>query len=173
LSLYVAPDGSQYHLHPEFVEVTHNVLDGSQHIKASLCRPCHTEIRDGKVPKLSIAAGVEFGSAARIGLPSLTLVEEYLIAQGRMLISVIKLVGSQPPTRQSARRGHVITFPHSGPSAAAEHLRAVDARNGGTYPRVDGINDLIFISFIGSRNEWESHLLGGMPGSDNGHFNNM
>jgi len=150
-----------YHLHRELVR---NQIDEPTHISASLCKQCHTAIVKNNIPKLSIAAGVDFGSAARIRLPSLTLVEEYLIAQGRMLISIVKLIGSQTATCQSARRGHVITFPHSGPTALVERERALATGDEGVYPRLDGISDVIFVSFVGSRNQWETHLLGGLPG---------
>ena len=98
-----------------------------------------------KIPKLSIAGGVDFGLPSRIGLETLTLAEEYLIAQARLLVSIVKLVGSQPTSRQSAKRGHIITFPHNGPTALAEHRRAHFETDEGIYPRVDGLSDVIFV----------------------------
>ena len=161
-SVYTSPDGTKYHLHSELVDDT--LEHGNIISKCWLCVSCNNALMDNKIPKLSIAAGVDFGDPARIGLPSLTLTEEYLIAKGRLLVSIVKLVGSQPSSRQSAKRGHVISFPHNGPSAVAEREHAFGKIDRKTYPRIDGLEEVLFVSFVGSRSEWEAHLLSGMPG---------
>ena len=85
-SVYTSADGTKYHLHSELVD---DMLENGNIIsKCWLCASCNNALMDNKkIPKLSIAAGVDFGDPARIGLPTLTLTEEYLIAQGRLLVS--------------------------------------------------------------------------------------
>lgn len=76
------------------------------------------------IPKLSIAAGIDFGNYDRIGLEPLTIVEELLISQSRLYVSIVKLVGSRAEERQSAKKGHVIIFPQpDGPLKLAELQR--------------------------------------------------
>jgi hypothetical protein len=48
-----------------------------------------------------------------LGLTSLTVVEELLIAQSRLYVSIVKLIGTQSSERKSAKKGHVIFFPHT------------------------------------------------------------
>ena len=78
-------DDKFYHLHPELLE--NNM--------ATLCETCYYQIRRStpEVPKLSIAAGIDFGNPERLGLTSLTVVEELLIAQSRLYVSIVKLIG--------------------------------------------------------------------------------
>jgi hypothetical protein len=97
VSVYCAPNEMRYHLHPELVD--EKIENGSTTAQCWLCESCNNGVMTDKIPKMSIAAGVDFGCPSRLGLPSLTLTEEYLIAQGRMLISIIKLVGSKPSSR--------------------------------------------------------------------------
>lgn len=74
-----------------------------------------------KIPSNSIASGIDFGVVERIQLPKLSLVEEYLIARGIVMVSIVKLSGIYSSGRQRGKRGHVITFPQpEGPVLLAE-----------------------------------------------------
>ena len=108
--------GKLYHLHPELVK------DGI----ASLCSTSHRDIKSSKpkIPKLCIAAGIDFGHPGRLGLPQLTLSEELLICRSRQYVSILKLVGYNASERQKAKKGHVITYPQpDGPIKLAELQR--------------------------------------------------
>ena len=61
-------NGTRYHLHPELVS------DASD--STFLCHACTTATAKGKIPVLSIAAGVDYGDARRLNLPALTVVEK-------------------------------------------------------------------------------------------------
>jgi hypothetical protein len=103
-------------LHREFVK------NGT----AAICSKCHSNIMVGKpsIPKLAIAAGIDFGNYDRIGLEPLTIVEELLISKSRLYVSIVKLIGSRAQERQSAKKGHVIIFPQpDGPLKLAELQR--------------------------------------------------
>ena len=88
--------GKLYHLHPELVK------DGI----ASLCSTCHRNIKSSKpkIPKLCIAAGIDFGHPGRLGLPQLTLSEELLICRSRQYVSILKLVEYNASERQKAKK---------------------------------------------------------------------
>ena len=55
---------------------------------------CHRYINSSKpqIPKLSIAAGIDFGHPDRLGLPQLTLSEELLICRSRQYVSILILI---------------------------------------------------------------------------------
>lgn len=93
---------------------------------ATICSNCKIKTQSGepKIPKLSIAAGIDFGHPDRIGLPQLTLSEELLICRSRQYVSILKLLGNMTAERQTAKKGHVITFPQpDGPLKLAELQR--------------------------------------------------
>ena len=64
LSCYEAVDGTLYHLHPEFVDATHDASNPSM----LFCDRCKTQVGAGKskAPPLSLAAGIDFGVLSRI-----------------------------------------------------------------------------------------------------------
>jgi hypothetical protein len=55
---------------------------------------CHRYINSSKpqIPKLSIAAGIDFGHPDRLGFPQLTLSEELLICRSRQYVSILILI---------------------------------------------------------------------------------
>lgn len=113
-------------------------------------------MRKGKVPVLSIASGIDFGDPMRIKLPPLSLIEELLISQSRLYVSIVKLIGDQESERQSAKRGHVITFPQpDGPTKLAE-LQRMNSSNSECYPRVENLSEFISVVFIGSRLQFDA-----------------
>lgn len=127
--------GKLYHLHPELVK------DGI----ASLCSTCHRNIKSSKpkIPKLCIAAGIDFGHPGRLGLPQLTLSEELLICRSRQYVSILKLVGYNSSERQKAKKGHVITYPQpDGPIKLAE-LQRLNS-NFGKKPFFNNPSDFYF-----------------------------
>ncbi len=60
-----------------------------------------TSISKSKIPVNSIASVVDFGSLA----------EEYVIARGCVLLSIVKVSGYYSSGKQRGKRGHIITFP--------------------------------------------------------------
>ena len=141
-------DDKFYHLHPELLE--NNM--------ATLCETCYYQIRRStpEIPKFSIAAGIDFGNPERLGLTSLTVVEELLIAQSRLYVSIVKLIGTQSPERQSAKKGHVITFPQpDGPTKLAE-LQRINSSDVEQYPRIENLAEFISVVFVGSRRQFNA-----------------
>ena len=148
-SSYTAQDGLHYHLHRDLVQIDN--LTGEPSV--FLCKMCLSDVQKQLVPKLSIAAGYDFGNPSAIDLPELTLVEKYLIARTRVYIVVIKLVAptgmNKIETRQSALRGHIISFPHSGPESFAKSL-----------PNISHLSDFVNVVFLGTKNQLEIHMKG-------------
>lgn len=146
-----------YHLHPELVDV-----QSEERITVMFFPPCQFSLRNQKIPRFSIANGVDFGCPRRLGLPNLTLVEETLIARGVLLVSIIKLTGQTTSTRQWAKRGHTICFPQpSGVSFFLEHKRIEENFHHETYPRLKSVHDNISVSFIGLRRQWDAMVAAG------------
>lgn len=103
------------------------------------CASCYKSLRAGKLPKYSIAAGIDYGSIRRVGLTKLSTLQWYCIAQCLVYCVVIKLksvgdgkwkaaVGSE----QSALLGHVLCKAHDGAqqmSVALPRLLYVDLQS--------------------------------------------
>ena len=114
-------------------------------------------IKCEKIPKYSIAAGLDFGLSERIELPKLTLVEEYVISQARLLVSIVKLTGFQVAQKQSGKSGHVIVFPQDTKKLEEELQKCFNSMNiAPVFPRVEKIHEYISIAFFGSRVQWEA-----------------
>jgi len=96
-------------------------------------------------------------------LPTLTLAEQYVIAQGRLYVSVVKLCGRQATERQSAMKGHVITFPQSTAHIAEEVARSRVQQDDGIYPRINDISKYIAVAFVGSRQQWDALIPTRLP----------
>lgn len=145
-----------YYLHREFVTSQAAASsDGQDTEHATLCLPCYeAAIHGRKIPILSLAAGVDFGNADRIFLPTLTLAEEYVIATARLFVLIIKLSGYQHGERQSGKLGHAIVFPQYGPQLETEIRKARIQRHTGIFPCLDNIYDTISIAFVGSDLQW-------------------
>ena len=99
-------NGTRYHLHPEFV----SDASGS----TFLCHACTTATAKGKIPVLSIAAGVDYGDARRLNLPALT-VEKAELASGRTYFLNITLTASGGTAGYAALKGHVAHFSNASP----------------------------------------------------------
>ena len=134
VSLPVDPGGTQgnryMHLHPETVE---HHGDGSRHTR--ICPMCVEHLRRknkqggstaGKIPPLSIAAGVDFGCYRRAGLPELTLHEEIILSRVRMYFASVKITsntsGKVNLNTRSAVKGNAILFKDDSAKIVSEIL---------------------------------------------------
>lgn len=148
-SVYKLSDDELYHLHPELV------VNG----KVKICPTCSSHfIRSPpRIPKLSLAAGVDFGMLSRLNLPPLTIIEELLISRSRIMVSLIKLVGPTANQRQTAKKSHVITFPQpEGATKLAELQRLNSSYNREIYPRCENMKEHLGICFLGSKLQYEA-----------------
>ena len=91
MSCYKTADDQLYHLHPELVDAH---TDGA---RALLCQHCHAEAKKSdaekpKAPKMSIAAGIDFGLLSRLPeLEPLSDVELMLLSEVRLYHVVAKV----------------------------------------------------------------------------------
>ena len=145
VSFYVYED-EMYHIHPEFVEMS---TDEDRCPTVRICPECTLAIRRKNIPKFSIASGVDFGHPARIGLVEPTIAEQYSLALACPYVTVFKLVGHSNSQRQSAKRGHAITYLHDSPNQFSRNRM---------LPRVDGVTKFLSVCFVGSRLEWEAFV---------------
>ena len=126
---------------------------------AKICSSCLRilEQKNTTLPPLSIAAGVDFGVPSRIGLPPLSLAEQYVIARARLYASIVKLTAGNSAEQQNFRKGHVITFPQQeSADLIAEHARANNLNDDGVYPRIEGLRESISVLFVGAKAQWKS-----------------
>lgn len=70
-----------FHLHPEFVDEKEVCGEPNKIYTAMICSHCERDMKDNKYPQRSIAAGVDFGDANRIGLEPLTDRERQIISK--------------------------------------------------------------------------------------------
>ena len=144
-----------YHLHPELVTIEKDEKGNTIRETALLCATCEHKAaakKNPKIPPFSIASGIDYGVPARINLPALTLVEQYVLARVRLYGSIVKLPGWSTSVRHSARRGHVISFPQpESPELCAEKSRLKDGPTPQIYPRSEGLSQLVSVVFIGAK----------------------
>jgi hypothetical protein len=83
-SIYLAPNGHYYHIHPELVQ-NYTIL---------ICNDCDINLRKYEKPKLSIATGVDYGNFRRVfdATMRLTPVELAIISLVRMFCFVLKVI---------------------------------------------------------------------------------
>ena len=125
-------DGSTslWHLHPELVEPC-----GSFYC-TKLCPHCADQANKNKRPKLSIAAGVDFGYYKRLGLTLPNLHEQLIIARTRLYFATIKVCSNITGSAlnhdyRCSLRCHAILFPHDAPMVASQMLnKNVFSENG-------------------------------------------
>lgn len=87
ISCYEDGAGVEYHLHPELVDE-----DDHGHASAFLCQHCCDQSAHGTAPKMSIAAGIDFGLQSRVpALDSLTDAEEMLLSSVRLYHVIVKV----------------------------------------------------------------------------------
>lgn len=66
---------------------------------ASLCVSCFDAVIAKRIPMHSLANGVDYGDALAFDLEQLTIPEQYLIALGKVYVTVLKLTGNQKEER--------------------------------------------------------------------------
>jgi len=143
-SVFVSKSGKAFYLHRELVE------EGASGVEiVQLCASCVKDIDAGKQPDQSIAAGVDFGVARRLGLPALSAVEKMLISRVRLYSLVVKLRAPDGGgvATQCALSGHVISFKHDAPAVMAT-----------VFPQVDNVRELVKVKFVDDKGKWDRHI---------------
>ena len=152
-----------YHLHPEFVR--EDVCPGEKNrYYAMICSDCEKVIESGGTPELpyprrSVAAGVDFGDANRIGLEPLTERERQMISKNRHYLLVIKIESNTADGRvrergQSAVKGCGIYFNHDSPHVVSDLLSQ------------ESLNGDVTLQFVGPEGEYDA-LAAKVMGSAN------
>ena len=144
-------DEQFYHVHQDLVHFPH----GPDEPHIEICLPCWQAVQKNQIPKYAVANGVDFGSATRLQLPPLHLVEQYLVARSIVFISLVKLNAVVQGTAQTGKRGHVITFPHQGPAGLAEHTTTSEPE---VFPNLDAVSTNVLVCFVGSRPEYDAFV---------------
>ena len=129
----------KYHLHPEFVHMAPNstcsAIQNKQELTV-LCPSCSSWLQDVQKkqkkdnnvqvdpPPNSLASGLDFGDATRLGLEEPNTVEMILIAKVRHFHNVVKIQnnhtsGGRTDFTKSILRGHSILFQHEAPIVAS------------------------------------------------------
>ena len=75
-SVWTAPSGEHFHLHPELVS-----MDSDDEAHVHICPPCSRAL-DAKPPRHAIAAGHDFGLLSRLGLELPSPLEAMALAEG-------------------------------------------------------------------------------------------
>ena len=114
---------TNYHLHREFV-----TFDSNGEPFVTLCLDCsnslfpkessQTSKNTPKKPKLSIAAGYDFGDFNRLGLTEPNKFEVCILSKVRRFITIIKIqdnMGQRRDYTQQTLKGHAIIFDHDAP----------------------------------------------------------
>ena len=165
-----------YNLHPEFVTVE-NGESGEKVALVTVCSECDQKIfsldkkpleegleldennLEAATPKLSIAAGVDFGHYKRIGLERPTLRERLMFAKLRHCLHVIKIESNVDEHRtrergQSAIKGCGIMFDHDSPQVVADLLspKSINACVSLQFVGPDGERDRLVQKVLGSAN---------------------
>ena len=151
-------------------KVDHNSVENKEAPNAVLCGACSRvvcrfpgykdtpDLTESQCkafrPLNSIAAGLDFGNARRMGLRPLSWLEIQCIAFVRMYLAVLKFSGANAGKgEQSTMRGHCISF---------EQPEGPDV----TYAAFEwnmSLHDKISISFVGSQGQFEHRLKAAMP----------
>ena len=156
-----------YHLHPEFVEevdakdkkedkededsdststATDSHNDQARAHEVMICDRCRSHIKSDRVPPYSLAKGVDFGDADRIGLEPLSVFESHILSPVRTYIKVVKIetnTGRRREHTQSTLKGSCIYFPHDSPRVLCELFSEENMKSD------------ICIQFAGSRGEYD------------------
>jgi hypothetical protein len=124
-----------YYVHPEVV---------TSELTVMICRTCKRSIDENKIPDFSIANGFDYGDINRMPneLQPLRFAEAYLICAVRMYGSIIKL--KQDGIASKVLSGHIISFLHDGPEAAAHYFN--------TFPNMEALQHCKVLFFWTSEN---------------------
>jgi hypothetical protein len=136
-----------WHLHPELVG---SMPDGTH--CATLCPICHESVmRNKTIPRLSIAAGVDFGYFQRLGLVYPNLHEQLILSRTRLYFSVIKvssnLKGQVNMNHRNKVRCHSIMFPHNA-SEIASNMFGSSLRGEGGLLQLEELRKLLHLYMV-------------------------
>jgi hypothetical protein len=114
------------HLHPELVDVGDEgsaesgaERGGRGQESAWFCHHCSAAAGNKQIPRMSIAAGIDYGLLSRVKeLTPLTEMEKMLVSEVRLYHVVFKLASRFGEPGSESLKGNVIYFPHDGPAAA-------------------------------------------------------
>ena len=113
VSFYEITPTQVYHLHPELVDQDGEVRS------TKLCPACYKSIMKDQVPKLSIAAGIDFGVCQRIPVLAIpNAAEKTIIARMRLFEEVVKIRSNYSGTVTYTHykiQGHSVLFAHDAP----------------------------------------------------------
>jgi hypothetical protein len=110
-SSYLWEGQGRFHLHQELVSAP---ADAGGCPTAQFCEVC---LRGRKPAPLSIAAGVDFGCAARLQLPVPSTVEKCILARYRLYATTLKLRTAGGTESGVQLSGHCVCIPHDAPQA--------------------------------------------------------
>jgi hypothetical protein len=135
-------DENLYYLNPSLC-----YEDAEGTLKFPVCEDCTTHlVEKSTLPVYSIANGYDFGDAARIGLPALTLLEKAVLSRCHLYAQIIKLVparGFGAETYHTALKGHVLILDHDGPEQISKSLIHCN------------VQQFVSISFVGTFEQWD------------------
>jgi len=121
-SLYEATDGIFYHLHPELVDVERN--SGIASVK--VCPTCLKQLQQKHLPRLSIAAGVDFGYYRRLENLQMPNLHESIILSLHEVVHVTIKISSNHCGHVNfglnRLKAHVILWPQMSVTASIEQL---------------------------------------------------
>ncbi|CAB9503076.1 Inherit from KOG: DNA helicase [Seminavis robusta] len=132
------PDGNVvfWHLHGELVR---DLGTGKKSTK--LCPRCWKAIKSGKTPRLSIAAGIDFGLSSRLNLEAPNLHEQLILARTRLFFAMVKvssnMYGQVNANTALKRRCHAVLFPHDAPDGAAYMFESKLFETGGMLNKAE------------------------------------
>ena len=108
------------HLHPELVDVgDEGSAESGAEESAWFCHHCSAAAGNKQIPKMSIAAGIDYGLLSRVKeLTPLTEMEKMLVSEVRLYHVVFKLASRFGEPGSESLKGDVIYFPQDGPAAA-------------------------------------------------------
>ena len=94
----------------------------------------------------------------RIGLPILTLPEEYIISYVRIYTCIIKLRGFKSKEQIPACIGHVVGFlqPESAEILAGEYRFSKLQTESNVFPKVEKLAECMAVAFVQSKQQWEA-----------------
>ena len=139
------PNASAYHLHREFVTVP---LEASKDPEVPICEACFSTLKNGKLPKHSIAKGTDYGSIHRLEHPLVTLnkAEKCAISRVRLYQCIIKTKVTQTVTRH-IMNSHCITFSHDAAEKSFDALKSDEMND----PAL--LCDAVQMVFVGPKGE--------------------
>ena len=131
----------KYHLHPELVDTDEE--SGEEY--SMVCPLCWKQICRKTRPKLSIAAGLDFGYYKRLGLEPPNLDEQMILSRCRVIIATLKLKSNaygKVGFHRDKLLCNAILFAHNAPVKASSLLSAEQMLD------VTKISDMLKLYFL-------------------------